>query len=84
VPLRSPRHLLAPEMLLIALPFAHCHYPAIALLVTRSEIPVLFNMYSRDLLLLNTAVVLSYVGVLVASWFSWRGLQFAAILVFPC
>jgi hypothetical protein len=81
VPLRPPRHLLAPEMLLIALPFALCLYPAIALLVTRSNIPVFFNMYSRDLLLLNTAIVLSYVGMFVASWFSWRGSQFAAILM---
>jgi len=81
VPLRPPRHLLAPEMLLIALPFVLCLYPAIALLVTRSSIPVFFNMYSRDLLLLNTAMVLSYVGMFVASWFSWRGSQFVAVLV---
>ena len=81
MPLRPPRHLLAPEMLLIALPFVLCLYPAIALLVTRSSIPVFFNMYSRDLLLLNTAMVLSYVGMFVASWFSWRGSQFVAVLV---
>src|SRR5262245_56477469 len=68
-------------MLLIALPFALCLYPAIALLVTRSQLPVFFNMYSRDLLFLNTAIVLSYLGVLFASWFSWRGSQFAAILM---
>ena len=81
MPLRPPRHLLTLEMLLIALPFILCLYPAIALLVTRSEVPVFFNMYSRDLLLLNTAMVLSYVGLFVASWFSWRGLQFVAILL---
>jgi hypothetical protein len=81
VPLRSPRHLLTLEMFLIALPFILCLYPAIALLVTRSDIPVFFNMYSRDLLLLNTVMMLSYVGLFVASWFSWRGLQFAAILL---
>src|SRR5215468_303609 len=81
MPLRLTRHLLAPEMLLIALPFAFCLYPAIALLVSLSEIPTFFNMYSRDLLLLNTAIVLSYVGMFIASWFNWRGLQFAAILL---
>src|SRR5262249_57460844 len=81
MPLRLTRRLLAPEMLLIALPFALCLYPAIALLVTRSNIPEFFNRYSRELLLLNTAIMLSYVGMFVASWFSWRGLQFAAILV---
>jgi hypothetical protein len=68
-------------MILIALPFTLCLYPGIALLVTRSEIPVFFNVHSRDLLLLNAAMVLSYVGLFIASWFSWRGLQFAAILL---
>src|SRR6516225_7255388 len=71
----------ASAKMLIALPFALCLYPAIALLVTRSNIPEFFNMYSRELLLLNTAIMLSYVGMFVASWFSWRGLQIAAILV---
>src|SRR6516162_11145944 len=81
VSIRLPRHLALPEMLLIALPFAFCLYPAIALLVSLSEIPTFFNMYSRDLLLLNTAIVLSYVGMFIASWFNWRGLQFTAILL---
>src|SRR5262249_6632634 len=78
--LRLTRHLLAPGMFLIALPFALCLYPAIALVVVRSRTPVIFNMYSRDLLLLNAAMVVSYLGMFVASWFSWRGAQFAAIL----
>jgi hypothetical protein len=78
--LRLTRHLLAPEMFLIALPFVLCLYPAIALVTARSQIPMFANMYSRDLLFLNAAMVVSYVGMFVASCFSWRGAQFAAIL----
>jgi lysophospholipase L1-like esterase len=75
------RHLISLETLVIALPFAVGLYPAIALLMNRSEIPIFFNMYSRELLLLNAAIVLSYVGMFIASWYSWRGAQFAAILL---
>jgi GDSL-like Lipase/Acylhydrolase family len=76
-PLANPPRL---EMLIIALPFIFCLYPAIALLATGSEIPIFFNLYSRDLLLLNTIMVLSYVTVLAAFWLNWRGLQFATVL----
>jgi len=77
-PTRRP---ISPETLVIALPFAVGLYPTIALLMNRSTIPVFFDMYSRDLLLLNTAIVLSYAWMFIASWSSWRGLQFTAILL---
>ncbi|MFN0218247.1 MAG: SGNH/GDSL hydrolase family protein [Hyphomicrobium sp.] len=66
---------------LIALPFVLFLYPAIALIATRSEIPVFLGMYSRDMLVLITLILICYLGIVAAFWLNWRHLQFAAILL---
>ena len=64
---RSDRY----EIILLALPFVIFLYPAVALLATKSSIPVYFDRYSLTLLLFNALNVAAY-GIFVLGLMTGR------------
>jgi hypothetical protein len=76
----SHSHRKQSKIILLALPFIIYLYPAVALLIAKSNTPLFFNMYSANLLLLNLTTVLVYVVFLFSLLASWRAIQFGAVL----
>src|SRR5437660_8121777 len=69
-----------PELILLALPFIFFLYPAIALLATKSTIPIYLHRYSWNLLLFNVLNIAIYVTFVMGYTTRRLGVQFFAIL----
>jgi hypothetical protein len=68
-----------PKIILLGLPFIIYLYPAATLLVAKSNTPVFFNIYSANLLLLNSITVIVYGVFLFGLMASWWVIQFGAV-----
>ena len=67
------------QTILLALPFIIYLYPAVALLLAKSDTPVFFNMYSANLLLLNGLTALVYGAFILGLIANWHSIEFGAV-----